>query len=1037
MRASESRRRYRRVDAALLRASAHTSEVVPGWWPEHDDGVERWQAWIAQAWTQPVAEAVRLASPALAGGIQSVCEGARPAADRVRQMAASLARYLIRMSSRATPFGMFAGVSVLRFGDRHRARWSPGHHTRTRADGRWLAGVIARLESSPELRRRVLVVLNDLTLVRGERLVVPWQPHATCRSGEPVEVSVRLSRAVQTVVDEARLPILAGDLVGKLAAAFPDAPLPAMEELVAGLVGCGVLVTELRPPSTSTDGLAHVLQVLDGVSADVAEVAALVAELRAVREQLAATDRTSDQMTGGPSRHGVAGRMRALAEGVAQPLMVDLRVDATVVLPERVVREAESAADALLRLAPNPAGDPAWRAYHSEFLERYGPGVLVSVVELVDPTVGLGYPGHFPGPLGQAAAAVLASRDERLLALAQLAASDGALEVVLDEQRIDELSVDAAVEVRPVPHVDLCVEVHAATMAELAGGAFMLAVTGVGRTAICLTGRFLELLPEPESRRIVELYHRLPVGVADALPVQLSFPPIRPDVENVTRVPLVLPGMVSLAEHHPGQGAGECSVGKVAVTADAGGLYLVSLPLRRVVEPVLPNAAALHTMPALGRFLFELPRACRAPVTMFSWGAAACLPFLPRVRYGRSILAPARWRIPAGELPGPCAPWSVWTAAIAGLRGRLGLPTVVSVGRADQQLRLNLDEPMGLSLLRAHLDKEPDPTVREASTPADHGWLGGRAHEIVVPLAATTPPARSPAVVTGVGPLPLTDHRDAVPPGGRVLFAKLYAHPDVFDTILTVHLPRLLPERGGAPMWWFLRYQDPRPHLRLRFHLDDYGQGTARLGRWASDLRRRGMAGDLVLDTYHPETGRYGTGAAMAAAEALFAADSTAVLAQLTTLNQDRQIHPYALSAASLVDLAAAVTGDESAGMRWLLDHPELADQAHVADREMLRQAISLAGLRRNGQTLDALAGGAGVRAAWQARRHAAAGYVDALAAGPTHLRPRSVLVSLLHLHHVRAHGIGPVAEARTHRLARAIALAWKASQPTAQEQPT
>jgi len=37
------------------------------------------------------------------------------------------------------------------------------------------------------------------------------------------------------------------------------------------------------------------------------------------------------------------------------------------------------------------------------------------------------------------------------------------------------------------------------------------------------------------------------------------------------------------------------------------------------------------------------------------------------------------------------------------------------------------------------------------------------------------------------------------------------------------------------------------------------------------------------------------------------------------------------------------------------------------------------------------------------------------------------VAVALLHLHHIRAHGINPDAEARTHRLARSIALAYTA----------
>ncbi|WP_405785489.1 MULTISPECIES: lantibiotic dehydratase [unclassified Streptomyces] len=42
------------------------------------------------------------------------------------------------------------------------------------------------------------------------------------------------------------------------------------------------------------------------------------------------------------------------------------------------------------------------------------------------------------------------------------------------------------------------------------------------------------------------------------------------------------------------------------------------------------------------------------------WGAASGLPFLPSLRYGRSILAPAHWRPHPADLPGSTAPPGDW-----------------------------------------------------------------------------------------------------------------------------------------------------------------------------------------------------------------------------------------------------------------------------------------------------------------------------------------------------------------------------------------
>jgi hypothetical protein len=54
---------------------------------------------------------------------------------------------------------------------------------------------------------------------------------------------------------------------------------------------------------------------------------------------------------------------------------VDLLVDADIVLPEEVAREAAAAAAALTRLTPYPRGLPAWEDYHAAFMERYGTGL--------------------------------------------------------------------------------------------------------------------------------------------------------------------------------------------------------------------------------------------------------------------------------------------------------------------------------------------------------------------------------------------------------------------------------------------------------------------------------------------------------------------------------------------------------------------------------------------------------------------------------------------------------------------------------------
>ncbi|WP_433616941.1 lantibiotic dehydratase [Dactylosporangium sp. CA-139114] len=965
-------------------------------------------------WKDPqIAEAVTLASPVLAEQVRAAVDGGGLDAVQGRRVAVSLARYLVRMRGRATPFGLFAGVAAMPLAETGAVVWSNRHRLRVRADAAWLAEVVTRLESDPQLLPRLAVVANGLAVVRGGRVIVPARSAGRQSSREGVAASVVHSEPVQAVLRAARTPIVVDDLIGRL---FPE-DASAASVMLRELVAVGVLVTSLRPPSTTSDGLAHVLHELGQVHATaLAEVAPLVRTLRQAHARLGAAQRAD--WLDGSSRSATEARLRRAAD-TPQPLMVDVRLGSAVTLPQRVAAEAAAAAGALLRLAPNPHGDPGWRVYRQRFLDRYSLGAVVSLLDLVDPAAGLGFPEHFTRPAAAETRAELSARDELLLRLAQQAALDGVTEVVLDDTTLDALAGDEAMQPRPVPHLDLCFDVRAASMAAIGAGTFTIAVTGIGRTGLATSGRFLDVVHD-DLRQAAAHAARLPVAVRDAVAVQLSFPALDARAGNVLRAPRLLPDLLPVGEHHPGPGL--LDLRDLAVTADLDRFYLLSVSRRRVVEPVMANAAARHAMPPLVRLLAELSRAWSTPVSLINWGAADGLPLRPRLRYGQAILSPARWRIAAADLPGPAATNAAWNAGLDVLRDRQRLPVWIMVGTGDQRLRLHLDDPMSRALLRAHLDHAAGPVVlAEAAAPHEYGWLGGRAHEVLLPLTTDSPPAPPPAVLRGRGPLRPHDPAETALPGGPVLTANLSGPPDLLDTILTGHLPQLLAAWEAPPMWWFIRYHDPAPHLRLRLHSTDYGQTASRVGTWAADLHRQGLISDLALTTYRPETGRYGHGPAMTTAEAFFAADSAAAVAQLNAGAGLDPAQRQALTAASLVDLAAAVLGDHKAGLRWLIEHPELAT-ARPQDRVALRHTRHLTDPDAGTSAIAALPGGAAIQASWRSRRKAAAAYTICLD-GTTHLSPSSVLTALLHLHHVRVHGLTPGMEARTHRLARAAAL--------------
>lgn len=970
-------------------------------------------------------EAIEVASPVLARRVQSVCDGADLPTRDMRRVVLAVARYALRMTGRATPFGLFAGVAAARFGSVSEVRWG-GHRAVAHADAVWLATVVGGLEMDPDLLRRLSVVANNMCMVRGDRLVLLRQRTGSEPPGVASEVSVRRTRPVESAVARAQSPVRFTDLASALAAQSGQTPQP-VERMLTELVSLGVLLTSLHPPMTVTDALGHVVDHLTAVDADgIPGVADQIQDLRAIYSAVKRHNSACSRSARHQARVQASRWMNALCDRVEQPLVVNLRMDGTLILPEKIAQEAERAASALLRLTSRPSGAPAWQAYHAHFVDRYGVGALVPVLDLVNEDTGLGFPAGYRGSLPTSAWASLTARDLQLLKLAQQAVIDGSKEVVLDDRTIDEIAADVQTVGRMPPHFELCCQIHAPTREAFDRGEFHLVVVSAARAAGTTTGRFLDLLDTSDRDRMVDVYARLPTAVAGASPVQVSCPPLSRRTDNVARVPTVLPDISSLGEHRS-PGSSMIPLEDLVVSADAQRLYLMSLTRQRIVEPTFLHAVEFrnHTHP-LARFLGEITTAQSAACLPFSWGAASMLPFLPTVRYGRVILAPARWNMDTSDMPPLDASWSEWNRNFSQLRHRLRIPDAVVLGGDDRRIRLDMGVPLHRALLRSHLERTGRAVLHEAPDSNAFGWCDGRPHEVVLPLARTAPAVRS----SGRGRVLRTAGRDHghLPGASEWLFVKLYGAPTRQADVLTTHLPHLLEMWDDPPAWWYVRYRDPEPHLRLRLRLSGsdartLGAAVQRVGTWVSDLRRAGLVTRLQLDTYFPETGRFGTGAALEAVESVFVADSAAAVAELRYAAKG-VVHTQALIALSLVDIAVGFHDSVNQAMSWLIR--EVKGSRCSPRREIHDQARRLADPDNGWTAPGATLGGDLIEAAWQSRRAMLAVYRDRISETGD-VDAASVLPSLLHLHHLRVIGGDPESEQICQRLARAVALSWRA----------
>jgi thiopeptide-type bacteriocin biosynthesis protein len=1005
--------RYRHHGIALVRSTTDPGDLdVPADLnldvPEAVQAEGR--AWLAKTWArEEVRQAVAAASPVLAARVTWLLASPGHTSTRdTRRVIISLASYLLRWQRRVTPFGLFAGVLPATAGPA-RAVIGTAHQAVARPAPQWISALARQLSRDPELREQLSVTANALSAVRDGRLILACRGTPEARTPGPArEASVRWTRPVQAAMEVSASSVSLGVLAERLAARFPAATSQAIRGLLDQLAGEGFLSTSLHPPQTADDPLGFLLARLRAASEGQARgIAPVLRELDEISAHISGHNTCTSPADAARLRTAISARMTALSPCSGPALAVDIRLDGTVTLPSQVLDEAAAAAGVLLRLTTRPFGLVSWVEYQAKFKARYGPGTLVPVQDLVGGS-GLGYPdGYLGAPPPRPAWRLLTERDAALLTMIQRAALDGRDEISLTAADIAALTTGDHGTVIAPPRCEIAFAVHASSAAAIDAGDFELRVTGVARSPGSLAGRFLHLLTAGERAAITETFQP---GDADALAVQISFPPLLPRTEHMTRVAPVTGTVLHLGEH-PG-GGNVVSFDDLAVTADAADMHLVHVPTGKRVIPYIPHALEMTThTPPLARFIAEVAGGRCAELRPLDFGAARVLPYVPRIRYCKTILSAARWHLDRATLA--AAPGASRDERLAAWREAWHVPARVILWHSEQRLPLDLNAALDRQLLHNHLDRHSRADLHEDSPPGANRWLG-RPAEILIPMTLTTPAPR---------PLPPTARLGAVhrPGGGSVACAQLTGNPARFDDLIVAMAAGL---NGLGWRWWLRRYRDmihpeAPQHVTVYLRLaspDDFGSAAAALAAIAAGLEERGLPGTLSFTPYYEQPGRYGHGDALAAAEDVWVADTTAAVAQLAMAAAGTP--GQSVAAASMTQIAAAFSPAPATGYQALV---RCLDQGTgPLDRSLRDLACSLTDPSGGFAALRALPGGNAAARAWARRDTALAGYREQLHAQRD---PGTVLRTLLHEHHMRALGLDPAFEKQTGRLARAAAL--------------
>jgi lantibiotic biosynthesis protein len=970
---------------------------------------------------------------AIAVGSSDLLEGlerSTPTGKDAAELKGKLLRYLIRMSTRPTPYGLFAGVALTQWApatDLVLAATSP--RTRTRPDMEWLVGLVLELEARPQVRKELRVFANPGAFVHAGRIFLS-EPAPSGDSGAASPVSLRATGAACRALATARKPILYRDLVAELLSKTPGATTEKVEGLVTKLWQQTVLLTDLRPPLTTESPVRYVVERLTDIPA--AEGA--LTQLEALLEAMETWD-TLPPEEGALAYRKLLKQVESVGSSSSKsPLQTDMALTLDGYHVSRVVgEEAARAGELLLRLSPWVRGLPHLQAYRQAFLSRYGQEREVPLLEMLDPNFGLGPPsGYGHGAAGGIDPEKGALRQRTLRDLGINALRDRQLVVELDEDTLARLETWTPSSDAVPASLDISAFVAAPSSSAVDAGEFQIVIgPNLGASAAGRNlGRFADLLGLKAEEALDRADRAEAAHMPDKLRAELVYLPQRYRSANVAVRPAVRAHEIVLGTT-PGVSPHKViPLDELVVGVRDGRFYIRWLA--KDVEVVACAGHMLNNMqaPAAIRFLDDVSRDGSAQLGTFDWGPAAGFPFLPRVQAGRIVLSLAQWRIDTetrtSKLPTERA--SAFSEALTRWRSRWQVPRHVYLSFGDNRLLLDLEDAAQVEELWAEVRRLQEGgyiLLQEALPAPSQAWATGPGGhfmtEFMVPLVLRDTPKRSNRDSSEL-PMPIRTGaaQDRLrPPGSDWLFAKLYC-PHAFEEDLIAGPMRTFCEfvcaAGLAKEWFFIRYSDPDPHLRLRFrgapeHL--VGQLVPQVCSWAADLMGDGSCLRFGFDTYDREVERYGGVSGTAAAEALFAADSRAVaellyLDQQGTLGMDRTT----LAVLSIDDLLAGLGLTEADRLKW---YRERVVSRHETGPDYRQRKGILRALLGNPQKLQTESGGEAIEQAFAARQAGLAPVarrLGELAQRGELGQPRAMLYqSFVHMHCNRLLGSGQATE--------------------------
>ena len=867
-----------------------------------------------------VKESVYLASPNLCFELNKWFNNEISGDKEIKRLQFSLFRYLIRMSTRCTPFGLFSGVNVGEWKEQTLVSLSPASSNKrcTHLDMDLIDALVRKFVNHEESRSFLRFFPNtSLYSFEDEIRYVEYSNI----SGRKYKISsIEKSEYVLSTLNAAKGGAYFESLTGRLV--DDEISIEDASEFINAMIDNQLLISELEPTLTDDKNLLRLLDTIGAIHKN--RNTNNLCHWKTTLEDTVQTLQRLDTAKNGNEINEyttVADSLKSLNVNVDLKKFVQvnlIKACDSCTISYYTAGAIRKSIEVLNQLMPNLENQNL-NSFKNAFVKRFEEQEI-SLLQVLDTELGLGYPftegsssdiapliDDIPTHTVSQLQSLSWNRQSEFLLSKYLAArTKNEYKIIIEDRELETFAPNWD----DIPDTIAIMGSFIGNTSQ-ADNNLKVLLSGVGGTSAAnLMGRFTHIDQNIHAvaRSITDLEQELNPNAIYAEILHLPEARtgnilLRAKLRDYEIPFLSKPSVPNNQQIH---------LQDLLVSVKNERIFLRSKKLNKEIIPCLTTAHNYqqNSLPVY-RFLCDLQsQKVRANLT-FSWGGLSdYYKFLPRVEYKSVILSRASWQFESDEIKTLIQADTplLLKKEVAFWRDKWCIPRYITIAEGDNELFIDLENRFYVELLIEEVKKAKKIILKEfLFSPSDAVVNDEKGQSYTNEFIATF--AKRKLQQDELQATLINHHANVTREfalGSEWLYYKLYTGEKTSDKILSSNIAFLikdLKEQNLIDKWFFIRYNDPEFHIRLRLNLKDQGdigRVVNKVHSYLATLHESDLIWKIQTDVYQREIERYGANT-IPFIEEIFSNDSDCTLTVLRLINdlvdEDEVRWLYALKA--------------------------------------------------------------------------------------------------------------------------------------------